>query len=317
MELIYAVIAFVLVAGVTAGVVLVAERWDPVARRLRGVGRTEARAAAAVSILRWDEEEQAVPQWRRTVEKLGRVLLGGSSATQEARQSAVRQRLVWAGLQNPRNVAIFLGAKVVCAIAFAYSYTLYGLLVRRVLPQVVLFSIVLGIVGFFVPNVWLWRRVRERQRLIQNALPDVLDMLVVCVEAGLALDAAVAKITEPELSTGTPLHDELRQVHLEFRAGRPRAEALRALGARTGVDEVRTLVGTFVQTEKLGTSLAQTLRVVADASRVQRRHRAEKAAHLAPLKMLFPIVLFLFPAIFVVTLAPAALRVVEQMGMFR
>ncbi len=313
MEILYALIAFLVVAGVTAGVALLAEQWDPVARRLRGLERTGAGAMAAVSILRWDERREPSSPWRRTIERLGRALLARAPATQEARHSAVRQRLVRAGFDNPRTVYLFLGAKVALAIGLAYSYTLYGLHIKRVLPQVLLVSVILAIIGFFLPNFWLSQRIRQRQRLIQNALPDVLDLLVVCVEAGLALDGAIAKITAPDLSTGTPLHEELRRVHLEFRAGRPRAEALRALSERTGVDEVRTIVGTFVQTDKLGTSLANTLRVHADAARVQRRHRAEKAAHLAPLKMLFPIVLFLFPSIFVVTAAPATLRVVEAM----
>src|SRR5574341_1184792 len=312
MELVYALTAFLLVAGVTAGVALLAEYWDPVARRLRGPQGPGTEAAAGVSVLRWEDEAKApTRQWRRTVEKLGRVLLGRAPASQQARWSAARKRLMWAGFENPRGVPLFLGIKVVMGFGLAYSYTLYGLAIKRVVPQVLLVSIILGILGFFLPDLWLSQRIKERHRLIRNALPDVLDLLVVCVEAGLALDAAIAKVTDPEFSKITPLHDELRRVHLEFRAGRPRAEALHALSERTGVDGVRTVVGAFVQTEKLGTSLANTLRVHADAARVQRRHRAEKAAYMAPLKMLFPIVCFLFPAIFVVTIAPALMKVSE------
>ena len=128
----------------------------------------------------------------------------------------------------------------------------------------------------------------------------------------MGLDAAVAKVTDPDIMTvATPLHKEMRRMHLEFRAGRPRTEAMHALGERTGVDAVRKIVAAFVQTEKLGTSLAKTLRIHAETSRVQRRLRAEKQAHLAPLKMLFPIVFFLFPAFLVVMGLPPLLKIIE------
>jgi len=317
MEATYAVIAFLVVAGVTGGVALLAQRWDPVATRLRRVEEKHAESAGE-SILRWDNSGSPVPTWRRTLEKWGHALLGKDAETRQARQSALQRRLVWAGFDNPRNVQIFLGTKLALGIGAAYSYTMYGLLISRVLPQVLPISIVFGIVGFFLPDFWLSQRIKERQRLMHNALPDMLDLLVVCVEAGLGLDAAIAKVTDPAIIKGTPLETELRRVHLEFRAGRPRAEALRALGERTGVDEVRMVVSAFVQTEKLGTSLADTLRVHADAARIQRRHRAEKAAYLAPLKMLFPIVGFLFPSIFVVTVAPALLKIMYALrGLIR
>lgn len=318
MEAIYAVVAFVLVAGVTAGIALLAQLWDPLVERLRGPGGPRSPGPSAVSILRWEEvEPRELPQWRRTMEKFGRALLGRAPETRQARQSAVRRRLVWAGFQDPRSVQAFLGAKVFTAFGLAYSYTLYGLAVKRVLPQLLLVSVVLAIIGFFLPDLWLYWKIKKRKLLILHAVPDVLDLLVVCVEAGLALDAAFARVTNPELGKGTPLHEELRRVHLEFRAGRPRAEALHGLGERTGVEEVRRIVAAFVQTEKLGTSLADTLRVHAEAARVKRRHRAEKAAYMAPLKMMFPIVFFLFPAIFVVTLAPALLKIAELLGVLR
>src|SRR3972149_9263039 len=142
MELVYALSAFVLGAGVTAGVALLAEHWDPVARRLRGPQGAGAEAAAAVSVLRWEDEAKGPPpQWRRTVEKLGRILLGRTPASQQTRLSAARARLVWAGYENPRSVPLFLGLKVAMGFGFAYSYTLYGLAIKRVLPQVLLGSI--------------------------------------------------------------------------------------------------------------------------------------------------------------------------------
>ncbi len=307
-----AVFAFVVVFVVTAGVAFLIFWFDPVYRRLRVTGETASAAPQDVSVLRWTDTERPAPQWRRTLEKLGRALLGSVPETKQARQLAVRRRLTWAGFDNPRSVPLFLGCKVILAFGLAYSYTLYGLTVQRVLPNILLISLILGILGFFLPDFWLSQRVKARQRAITNALPDILDLLVVCVEAGMGLDAAVAKVSDPEVTpVPTPLHREMHRMHLEFRAGRPRAEALHALGERTGVDDVRKIVAAFIQTEKLGTSLANTLRVHAEASRVARRLRAERAAHLAPLKMLFPIVFFLFPAFLVVLGLPPLLQLRE------
>ncbi len=309
MGITYAVFAFLAVFVVTAGVALLVLSWDPVSRRLRGMGDDAAEATQDISILRWGDSEQPASQWRRTLHKLGQGLLGRMPETQGARHSTLRGRLTWAGYDDPRSVTLFLGIKVVMAFGLAYSYTLYGLAIHRVLPNILLVSLILGVIGFFVPDFWLSQRIRERKRTISNALPDVLDLLVVCVEAGMGLDAAVAKVTDPDvIPVPTPLHKEMRRMHLEFRAGRPRTEALHALGVRTGVDDVRKIVAAFIQTEKLGTSLANTLRIHAEASRIARRLRAEKAAHLAPLKMLFPIVLFLFPSFLIALGLPPLLK---------
>jgi tight adherence protein C len=311
----YAIFAFVAVFAVTAGVALLALWLDPVSRRLRGMEQVTAETAQEMSVLRWGDSTQPVPQWRRTLEKLGQALLGRVPDTREARYSSIRGRLVWAGFDNPMSVPLFLGIKVVMAFGFAYSYLLYGLMVQRVLPNILLSSLILGVIGFFLPNFWLSQRVKERKRIITNALPDVLDLLVVCVEAGMGLDAAIAKVTDPDVvPVPTPLHKEMRQMHLEFRAGRPRTEALHALGVRTGVDDVRKIVAAFIQTEKLGTSLASTLRVHAEASRVARRLRAEKQAQVAPVKMLFPIVFFLFPAFMIVMILPPMLKIAAFFG---
>jgi tight adherence protein C len=311
----YAIFAFVVVFAVTAGVALLIFSLDPVSRRLRGMERVTAETAEGMSVLRWGDSTQPTPQWRRTLEKLGQTLLGRAGETREGRSSRLRSRLVWAGLDNPMNVPLFLGTKVVLGLGFAYSYILYGLMVQRVLPNIVISSLVLGVIGFFLPDFWLSQRIKERKRAISNALPDVLDLLVVCVEAGMGLDAAVAKVTDPDaIPVPTPLHKEMRRMHLEFRAGRPRTEALRALGERTGVDDLCKIVAAFIQTEKLGTSLAHTLRVHAEASRVARRLRAEKQAQVAPVKMLFPIVFFLFPAFMIVMLLPPFLKIAAFFG---
>jgi tight adherence protein C len=309
MGIAYAALAFVVVFVVTAGIALLGLWLDPVSRRVRGMADVVSGRSQDVSVLRWGDPAQPVPQWRRTLQKLGEGLLGRVPETRRARHSTIRGRLIWAGYDDPRGVPLFLGTKMVVAFGLAYSYTLYGLAVHRVLPNILLVSLILGFIGFFLPDFWLSQRIKERKRLITNAVPDVLDLLVVCVEAGMGLDAAVAKVSDPDvIPVPTPLHKEMRRMHLEFRAGRPRSEALHALGDRTGVDEVRKIVAAFVQTEKLGTSLADTLRIHAEASRVARRLRAEKAAQMAPLKMLFPIVFFIFPAFLIVMGLPPLLH---------
>lgn len=299
----YAALSFLVVAGVSCLVgVFLLRRWFALrAERLR----QPSPPAAVASILRWEEEARG---WlERVLERLGRVF----RPRDKIRVSRVRQRLVWAGYQNPRAVTLFIGAKMGLAILSGYSSFVYG--VTRALPYVLPYSIILAGLGFFLPNYWLRRRIRARQREILHALPNVLDLLMVCVEAGMGFDAAVARIAEQPEVQRSPLHQEMLRMHLEMRAGRPRAEALHALGERTGTDEVKAVVGAFIQTERLGTSLGKTLRVHAESGRVKRRHRAEELAQLAPLKMLFPTALFLFPVFLLVTLAPSLMQLLHAM----
>jgi tight adherence protein C len=298
-------LSFLIVAGVTflAGMALL--RWWPDVQRER-LSAPSAGGGSA-SILRWKDEPGTA--WERTAERIGRTVAGSP----EAAPSKYRQRLLWAGYYEPRAVLLLLGAKVGLAILAGSGYFLYSVLALRAVavPRLIAISLFLAVIGFFVPDFWLRNRIKVRQREITHALPDVLDLLMVCVEAGMGLDAAVARVAEQPEGRHSPLHQEMLRMHLEVRAGRPRAEALRALGERTGVDEIKSMVSAFIQTERLGTPLGKTLRVHADSSRVQRRHRAEERAHLAPLKMLFPTVFFLMPAFFLVTLAPSLLGLLK------
>jgi len=301
-----AILSFVLVAGVTllAGMTLM--RFWPALQRDR-FGGARAAPAGATSILRWSDEPRA--GWEHTIEKIGRAV-GGS---EETAPTKYRRRLIWAGFYEPRAVLLFLGAKVALGGGLGSFYFLYSLVALKAVPfpRLVAVSLILGVIGFFLPDFWLHNRIKVRRREIVHALPDVLDLLMVCVEAGLGFDSAVARVAEQPTKQQSPLHNELLRMHLEVRAGRPRQEALRALAERTGVEELKSIVGAFIQTEKLGTPLGKTLRVHADAARVQRRHRAEQQAHMAPLKMLFPTVFFLMPAFFLVTLAPSLLGLLK------
>lgn len=302
-----AILSFVLVAGVTLLAGLTLMRFWPALQRERFGGAGAARGGGVTSILRWSDEPRA--GWERTIEKIGRAV-GGS---EESAPTKYRQRLIWAGFYEPRAVLLFLGAKVALGGGLGSLYFIYSLTALKAVPfpRMLAVSLILGVIGFFLPDFWLYNRIKVRRREIIHALPDVLDLLMVCVEAGLGFDSAVARVAEQPTKRQSPLHNELLRMHLEVRAGRPRQEALRGLAERTGVDELRSIVGAFIQTEKLGTPLGKTLRVHADAARVQRRHRAEQQAHMAPLKMLFPTVFFLMPAFFLVTLAPSLLGLMK------
>jgi tight adherence protein C len=226
----------------------------------------------------------------------------------QAEISVLRQRLVRAGYRKDSAVFLFRGAKVMiplglCLLAFTTG-------VGRSSPFFV-YLIAVGL-GYLLPDFWLGNRITARQARIRRGLPDVLDLLVICIEAGLSLDQAVAR-TADELSLAQPaVCDELAIVVLEQRAGCPRADAWKHFAERTNVDSVRNLVSVLVQSEKFGTSIAKTLRIHSDTLRTQRRQKVEEQAAKTTVKLVFPLVFFIFPSLFLVTLGPAAITVMES-----
>jgi tight adherence protein C len=168
--------------------------------------------------------------------------------------------------------------------------------------------------GFFVPRFILKRMMRDRQMRIRLGLADALDLTVICVEAGLALDQAMMRVGEDLKHAHPDLSDEFSLFNLETRAGKPRAEALRNLVARTGVDDIKSLVATLIQTDRFGTSVAQALRVHSDSLRTERRQRAEEQAAKTTIKMVPPLVIFVLPSIIVVTLGPAIISLYRTLA---
>jgi tight adherence protein C len=167
--------------------------------------------------------------------------------------------------------------------------------------------------GFLTPDFWLTNKIKKRQKAVRRGLPDVLDLLVICIEAGLSLDHATAR-TAVELKAAQPeLCDELYVVVLEQRAGRPRGEAWKHMAERTDVDCVSNLVSMLMQAEQFGTSIARTLRVHSDTLRTQRVQAIEEAAAKTTIKLLFPLVLFIFPSLFVVVLGPAVISIIQSL----
>jgi tight adherence protein C len=226
----------------------------------------------------------------------------------QAEVSIILQRLQHAGFRNESAKKIFYGSKVLvpvllCILAWVSGLLNYGG------PFVLL---LVAPLGFLVPDFWLGNRIKKREKAVRRGLPDVLDLLVICIEAGLSLDHATAR-TAVELKLAQPeLCDELNIVVLEQRAGRPRDDAWKHMAERTDVDCVRNLVSMLVQAEKFGTSVAKTLRVHSDTLRSQRVQAVEEAAAKTTIKLLFPLVFFIFPALFVVVLGPAFLSVMDS-----
>ena len=194
---------------------------------------------------------------------------------------------------------VFVGLVMVVLVALGGSFGVQGLLGL----------LVMAIIGFSLPPLWLRSAVRSRQRRMVKGLPDALDLVTTCVEAGLGLDAALAKVAEQMRG---PLAKELGQTLREVAMGRLRREALTDLGERTGVDDLITFVNAVIQAEQLGVSIAQVLKVQSDRMRTRRRQQAEQLAHEAPIKMMFPLVFCIFPAFMLVVLGPAAIRMGEQ-----
>ena len=221
--------------------------------------------------------------------------------------SVVQRRLVRAGYRNDTTMTFFYGAKILvplclCLIAFATPLSQGGLFV---------YALALGL-GFLAPDFWLGRQIASRQAKIRRGLPDVLDLMVICIEAGQSLDQATVRTAEELRAAHPAISDELGVVVLEQRAGRARTDAWRQFAERTAVDTVRNLVSVLVQSEKFGTSIAKTLRVHADTLRTQRRQKVEEQAAKTSVKLVFPLVLFIFPSLFVVTLGPACIVITES-----
>ena len=226
----------------------------------------------------------------------------------------LQKDLQTAGYHGSRPVAVFYGAKGSLAVGLPIIFWVYRSMLDLPVQQSLLIAGVMGVLGSRLPNFWLGRCIKRRQAKLRMDLPDCLDLMVVSVEAGLGLDSALLKISEKLGRRCTEMASELHMVHLEVQAGRPRHKALKALGERTGVKELQSLVAKLIQAEKFGTSIARSLRVHADSIREKRRQLAEEKAGKTVVKMMIPLVFFIFPALFVVILGPAAMRVAKAMA---
>jgi tight adherence protein C len=217
-----------------------------------------------------------------------------------------------AGVRRENAPSIYWGAKLFLAFVPALILFLY----RVILPgfplstaQMVVLLTIMAILGYYFPDLWLRFKIARRKEVILKAFPDALDLLVVCVEAGMGLDSAINRVAKEIKLNYTVLSDELTLYNLELRAGKLRKDALKNLAMRTDLDEVNNLVTLLIQTDKFGTSVAQALKVYSDTMRTQRYQRAEEMAAKIPVKLVFPLILFIFPSLFVAILGPAVINI--------
>ncbi len=226
----------------------------------------------------------------------------------EKEVSVIKIRMQRAGFRGENAIKVFYGSKVLLPLTLAGIAAVSGL---ASLGPFFVYLLALG-GGFLAPDFWLGKRIEKRQKKLTRGLPDVLDLLVICMEAGLSLDQATARSAEELRSSQPEICEELGVVVLEQRAGRPRSEAWKNMSERTGVECLRNLVSMLVQTEQFGTSIAKMLRVHSDTLRVQRVQLVEEMAGKTSVKLVFPLVLFIFPALFLVTLGPAAIMMADS-----
>lgn len=284
-------VAMLLIYGLTPG------KADIVAR----LGRV---SGIAVPVEESTFAKKQVAKVRDTVADLGKMLPAPST------KSASKEQLLMirAGFRDPQAVLIIRGFKLLLPLFLLGAVYFSG--IYRTNPFLYFPGALL--LGFVVPDFWLTWCVRRRQTRLRRSLPDALDLLVICVEAGLGLDQAILKVSQDLRITHKELSDEFQLVNLEMRVGKTRIEALHELARRTGLDDIKSLVAMLVQTERFGTSIAQSLRVYSDDMRVRRRQRAEEMSAKTSVKMVPVLVFFIFPALMVVILGPGVITLLKH-----
>jgi len=279
------VIVMALIYAFSGGSVMITDRlgrlWHPLGQERAGIGESRRRVVGAT--LSW----------------IGKVF--PSTPDQVAKADP---RLGQAGFRRPEAAAALRAAKIILIVSFGAAVYLTGFYKH----SPILAFLIAGVAGYLLPDLWLSRKVKARQQALRLALPDALDLIVICMEAGLGIDQALLYVGQ-ELRLAHPeLCEEFDLVNTEMHMGRTRLDALRSLSTRTGVDDIQALVATLIQTDRFGTSVSQSLRVHSGDLRTKRRQRAEEMAAKTTIKMLFPLVFFVFPALFVVIMGPAVIR---------
>jgi tight adherence protein C len=252
------------------------------------------------------EDRAAADLAQRLASPLNKLL--PPSAT-EARK--LQKQLMHAGFRAPEAPIIYRALQLASMAGFPLAVALTCAMLARPLMSAIVWIIVAFVVGFFLPRFLLNKAITTRQRYLRWGLADALDLMVVSVEAGLGLNAAMMKVSSELKDVHHDIATEFELANLEIRVGRERDEALRNLAERTGVDDLRSLVAMLIQTDKFGTSIARALRVFSDSLRTKRRQRAEQEAQKAAVKLLIPLALFLFPTLFIAILGPAALNLMD------
>ncbi len=267
--------------------------------------------------IRTFEEKEIQVEDSSSASFLGKALavLGKLMLPKPEEISNLQKSFLQAGFRRDISM-IFYGSKVAAAILLPVIFSLIKIAAFPTFPNLLftLILLVFAVVGFCLPNLWLKSKISWRKDQVFKAFPDALDLMVVCVEAGTSLDAAINKVGDEIALGNRTLSDEFKFVGLELRAGKSRREALQNLALRCDLDDVTSLVTLLLHTEKFGTSVAQALRVYSDSMRTTRQQRAEELAAKLPVKMLIPMVFLMFPSLFVVILGPGAIRIVKAIA---
>lgn len=284
------------------------DKKDALLRRMSGRKNTDVKREAAAAA----KPKESVA--RKFLESVAPLAVKPVMPKNDEEMSNLRVKLANAGFRKESTPTIFLASKTVIGLVLAVAS--FGFAWATGKPAVELFGITafVGGMGFMLPNMWLWMARRQRAEKITNGLPDSLDLMVVGVEAGLALDSAIQRVGDEMKITHPELSEEFTIATLETQMGIPRHEALANLATRTGVPQMKSLVAIVTQAEKFGTSIAKALRTQGDTLRKKRQQRAEERAQATTVKLLAPLILFIFPSIFVVLAGPAALKLMKTMS---
>jgi tight adherence protein C len=276
---------------------------DAIQRRLENIGlQTEARTQFKL------HEEEELTFW----ERVANFFFGDRELPE--RFNMVSQRLHQAGYRGNRAVRIFWGLRIFLCIAFGFGGLLLALTKNSSMSDLFLLVVAGSVTGYMLPMLTVFRKSRARVREMRNTLPDTLDLIVVCVEAGMGIDAALNRVGREQNSQGMALGEELVLATQEMQAGAVRKDALLRLADRVGIDEFRALVTFLTQTEEMGGSIARSLRVYAETMRDKRSQAAEEAARKTVIKLIFPLVFFILPAIFIILLGPPGLGIMEMLS---
>ncbi len=282
------------------------EEENAIKRRMVG-----QKAEDRVSAVRQKAKESVAA---RVMGKVAQTTVRPTQAQNAEEMSKLRTKLSTGGFRTDTAPMIFLASKSVVAVCFALGALAFAWAKGYPLGSGAGIVLIGAGMGFLAPDLWLGSAISKRKEHVRNGLPDTLDMLVISVEAGLGLDAAFQRVGTDMGKVHPIISEELQLVTLESQMGIPRAEALANFSMRTGLDEVRSLVGIINQAERFGTSVARALRNQSDALRVKRRQAAEERAQKTTVKLMAPLILFIFPAILVVLAGPAALKMIETLS---
>ncbi len=302
-------VAFVVfMAGAWLMLSLISQRnTNQAEQRLERLGRPKS--LAEIDLAQSRTREERFSGLKETVSNLGGVLEPQS----DLEKNSLRIRLANAGFRSEAAPSIYQGLRMASLIGFTVPALIIFGLKSGFTFKSMQYMLICGGLGFYLPNIVLWYMRSRRQQDIFLTLPDALDLMVVCVESGLGLDAAMRKVTDEMKGHAKVISEEFALANLQLQMGRPRREVLHDLGVRTGVDDVRSLAAILIQADRFGSSIAQALRVQSDSMRTRRRQLAEEKAAKTAVQLIFPLVLFIFPGIFVVLVGPAAIQIANNL----